>query len=237
MPTQLPTGYVTWVSAAFGPFWGFQTGWWSWVSKPLALEFVDFDATHMSPTQVSGVADNSVYPVLFLGYITKQVPLLAAGPARWAFTIISVIGSSRPLTLSPALIIVLILPGLTFLILPGLTFLSYRGVAIVGNVAVGLCIFSLLPFVFLFMISIPQIEPGNLFEVDLDRVDWTVYLNVLFWNLNYWDSVATLVGEVKNPQETLPVALRYALLLVILAYLLPLVAAIGVSEASTAGLG
>jgi len=25
------SGYVAWVTAAFGPFWGFQEGFWSWV--------------------------------------------------------------------------------------------------------------------------------------------------------------------------------------------------------------
>ena len=45
--------YVAWVTAAFGPFWGFQEGWWSWLS---------------------GVTDNSVYPVLFLTYLDAVVP-------------------------------------------------------------------------------------------------------------------------------------------------------------------
>ncbi len=45
--------YVAWVTAAFGPFWGFQEGWWSWLS---------------------GVTDNSVYPVLFLSYLDAVVP-------------------------------------------------------------------------------------------------------------------------------------------------------------------
>jgi len=25
-------GYMLWISAAFGPFWGFQEGWWKWIS-------------------------------------------------------------------------------------------------------------------------------------------------------------------------------------------------------------
>ena len=51
--------YVAWVTAAFGPFWGFQEGWWSWLS---------------------GVTDNSVYPVLFLTYLDAVVP--GERPAR-----------------------------------------------------------------------------------------------------------------------------------------------------------
>jgi amino acid transporter len=40
-------GYVTWTTRAFGPFWGFQVGWWSWVDS-----FVDV----------------AVYPALFVEY-------------------------------------------------------------------------------------------------------------------------------------------------------------------------
>lgn len=50
MATIFPenSGYVAWVTAAFGPFWGWMEGFWSWVS---------------------GVTDNSVYPVLFMSYL------------------------------------------------------------------------------------------------------------------------------------------------------------------------
>lgn len=41
-------GYVHWVQRAFGPFWGFQVGWWSWIGS-----FVDI----------------AVYPVLFADYL------------------------------------------------------------------------------------------------------------------------------------------------------------------------
>src|SRR5438128_2112410 len=41
-------GYVAWVRRAFGPFWGFQVGWWSWLNS-----FVDV----------------AVYPALFADYL------------------------------------------------------------------------------------------------------------------------------------------------------------------------
>ena len=47
-------------------------------------------------------------------------------------------------------------------------------------------------------------------------------------NLNYWDSVSTLAGEVANPHKTFPLALMLAVILVILMYLLPLLACLGV---------
>src|SRR5437667_352310 len=49
-------GYVTWTTRAFGPFWGFQVGWWSWLDS-----FVDV----------------AVYPALFVEYLRYWHPTLA----------------------------------------------------------------------------------------------------------------------------------------------------------------
>ncbi|HET8578026.1 MAG TPA: APC family permease [Methylomirabilota bacterium] len=55
MASALPEegGYVAWVRRAFGPFWGFQAGWWSWVNS-----FVDV----------------AVYPALFADYLRLWWP-------------------------------------------------------------------------------------------------------------------------------------------------------------------
>lgn len=54
-------GYVLWISAAFGPFWGFQEGFWKWFS---------------------GVMDNALYPVLFLDYLKHSFPVFNQLNAR-----------------------------------------------------------------------------------------------------------------------------------------------------------
>jgi amino acid transporter len=46
-------GYVVWVDRAFGPFWAFQVGWWSWIDS-----FVDV----------------AVYPALFVEYAKFWFP-------------------------------------------------------------------------------------------------------------------------------------------------------------------
>lgn len=64
-------GYVIWISSAFGPFWGFQEGFWKWFS---------------------GVMDNALYPVLFLDYLKQSLPIFdefyARVPALLAITIL-----------------------------------------------------------------------------------------------------------------------------------------------------
>ena len=54
-------GYVTWVRRAFGPFWAFQVGWWSWVDS-----FIDI----------------AVYPALFTQYLGHWLPGMTP-LARW----------------------------------------------------------------------------------------------------------------------------------------------------------
>jgi len=55
-------GYVVWVHRAFGRFWGFQVGWWSWINS-----FVDV----------------AVYPALFADYVGFWRPDMSA-LERWA---------------------------------------------------------------------------------------------------------------------------------------------------------
>nr|XP_043628161.1 probable polyamine transporter At1g31830 isoform X2 [Erigeron canadensis] len=108
-----------------------------------------------------------------------------------------------------------------------LTYMNFRGMAIVGWVAVALGVFSILPFIVMGLISIPKIEPSRWLVFDSHTVDWNIYLNTLFWNLNYWDSISTLAGEVDNPKKTLPKALFYALIFVVFGYFFPLLVGIG----------
>ncbi|KAH7405608.1 hypothetical protein KP509_15G077700 [Ceratopteris richardii] len=175
-------GYVIWITEAFGPFWGFQQGWWKWLS---------------------GVIDNGLYPVLFLDYLKAVVPAVAEGPVR----VVSILA-----------------------ITAALTYLNYRGLSIVGWLAVAVGVFSLLPFGVMAILAVPRLDFARWLVIDLEKVDWTTYLNTLFWNLNYWDSVSTLAGEVQSPHISLPKALLYAVLLVICSYLVPLLAGLGATE-------
>ena len=58
-------GYVVWVQRAFGRFWGFQVGWWSWINS-----FVDV----------------AVYPALFAEYLSAWSPGISP-PGRWALAL------------------------------------------------------------------------------------------------------------------------------------------------------
>ena len=63
-------GYVAWVRRAFGPFWSFQVGWWSWLDS-----FVDV----------------AIYPALFVEYLKFWYPAMTAGE-RWLLALVFIVG-------------------------------------------------------------------------------------------------------------------------------------------------
>lgn len=185
------------ITAEMGTMFPENGGYVVWVSAALG-NFWAFQQGWMK--WLSGVIDNALYPVMFLDYLDSSIPALSGGWPR-----------------------VLAVLGITAV----LTYLNYRGITIVGWSAVLLGVFSILPFVVMGLISIPKLRPKRWLVSDLHNINWNLYLNTLFWNLNYWDSISTLVGEVKNPKKTLPKALFYALIFVIVAYLFPILTGTG----------
>nr|CAB3500678.1 unnamed protein product [Digitaria exilis] len=89
-----------------------------------------------------------------------------------------------------------------------LTLLTYTGLGVVGWSA---------------------IRPGRWGVAGGDK-DWKLFLKTMFWNLNYWDSVSTMAGEVDRPGKTFPKALLSAVCMASLGYLLPLRAGIGATD-------
>ena len=77
-------------------------------------------------------------------------------------------------------------------------------------------------------LAIPRIKPSNWALRSTHPVRWGAFLNVMFWNLNSWDSISTLAGEVADPGHTFPRALALAVALVVSMYLVPLLAGVGV---------
>lgn len=83
LATAMPVegGFYFWVKRALGPFWGFQEGWWSWLTTWV---------------------DMAIYPVLFVDYSAFWFPIFRSnGVARWllgagviwAFTYLNIRGS------------------------------------------------------------------------------------------------------------------------------------------------
>lgn len=211
------SGGVAWVEEAFGPRAGFVAGYFTWFA---------------------GATDNAIYPVLCLDYFLQVVggeDDESSGKDG---------GLMDPLTRFALL-------SSTSVVL---AVINYMGLEIVGNMSTVICFISLSPFLILSVAGIRKVDPQRWFqtttgeEIEMDDdglgndgwlpvanlggVLWRPFLNNLFWNLNSFDSAANFAGEVENPGTVFPRAMFMSLFLVIIAYFVPLLIAIGASDSS-----
>jgi len=132
-----------------------------------------------------------------------------------------------------------------------LTLLTWRGLDVNGAACVALAVFGVLPFVAFVLIGLPRVDPHNWFlgpriaaepaadpadptdgaagyvDGGMGDVQWRSLLNVLFWNMNYYDSASAFSGDCEAPATTFPKAMAIAVAAVTLTYVLPLAVATG----------
>jgi amino acid transporter len=177
-------GYVVWVERAFGRFWGFQEGWWSWLCS---------------------FADNALYPVMFLDYLAYLRGDMAPAE-RW-------------------------LIGLA--LVAATTWLNVRGAKLVGASLIVFAGFVVAPFAVMAALGAPQVDPAAWLARG-GKGDWALLVSVVLWNTSGWDNAGTLAGEVERPSRTYPAAMAASVVLVTLAYLLPVGVGAGVDHNWTA---
>ena len=169
---------------------------------------------------LSGVSDNALYPILFLDCLLQLIAgasveddvnaskWYANNDYRWAFVI--------TITLA-------------------LTYLSYRGLDVVGNVAIVVCLFSLMPFVAFCIVGSRSIQPSRWLVAPPGGfwgVDWRLLLNTFFWNINFWESAASFSGDVENPGKNYPIGMGVAVIMVFVSCFVPVLIGTGISSAS-----
>jgi amino acid transporter len=174
-----------------------EGGYYAWVRRALG-PFWGFQEAWLS--LVASIFDMAIYPALFVKYLSGlcQRPDLAEGYPAW------LIGA--------AVIVVCVSANI-------------RGARTVGGSSVVMVAALLGPFVVLtvgalFVQSAPAGNPTQPAEVD-----YLAGILVAMWNYMGWDNASTIAGEVERPQRTYPLAMSAAVLLVVLTYLLPVLAA------------
>ena len=275
------SGGVIWCEAAFGPYAGWLNGMLSLVSgvstvwtksrhggwlslKPLWLTRC---ATNLSLFQIFSIecswqttlstqyfswtskyCDNLQKPVLFFVFVFTLIltcsftnSLLQVLPAE----------SQEQESLHPILRLCLL-----SILAIGLGYMNWRGLNVVGNVSIVICVIAMSPFLILTLFSIakvdtsrwfvgPQITPQQFAETSDYSLDsgffpratiggvlLRPFLNSLFWNFNSFDSTAAFSEEVgPNPERVIPRALTIGFLFVIIGYFVPVLVALGVSTA------
>jgi amino acid transporter len=212
-----PSGAVAWIEEAFGPRAGLLCGYFHWVS---------------------GATDNAIYPSLFLEYVSSFLRGVTSSTEAFHET------SESTVLEDPYIRFIF-----SCLITAILAFTTFTGLEIVGKVSIVVAIISMSPFLLLIIFGLTKVDPSRWFllpslgghNTDDDAITffpavtfagimWRPFVNNLFWNLNSFDVGASFAGEVENPDQVFPRAMKMSLVFVVLSYLLPLLVALGASD-------
>lgn len=104
-----------------------------------------------------------------------------------------------------------------------LCFLNIMGVEIIGKFSILFAIIILGPFVLLVARGIPDIQ-WNLFiqTKNLSDMNWPIFMSIVLWSYNGWDSMGNIAASIKKPRRTFPLAMIICVLLVVITTLFPI---------------
>jgi amino acid transporter len=169
-------GYYVWVGRSLGPFWGFQEAWLSLAAS---------------------VFDMAIYPTLFVLYLGRLFPPLAAWPV-----------------------------GVGAAVLAAAAGCNLAGAKAVGEGSALTTALLVAPFAALAALALgKQAAHGGVTSAPRpESLDFAGGVLVAMWNTMGWDNASTVADEVHKPQRTYPLAVLSAVALVTLTYVLPLAA-------------
>lgn len=210
---SLPTALMAAELTALMPEEG---GYYVWVREA----FGSFCAVQQACwTMIVSVVWLAMFPVLFVGYFSFFFPALeppAAAPDAGIAAFIRWL-----------LAVLFIAAGVA---------LNLRGAREVGNSAKVSAYFVLLSFALLLLVWLKLgTVPSSLF--DFIRRDLTsshkgvvlLGLSYIIFNTSGWENASTYAGEVDEPQRNYPRALAFALLVLVLCYLFPVIAGVSIT--------
>ncbi len=183
-----------------------EGGYYRWVDRAFG-RFWAFQNGWL--TWMYSLVDMAIYPVLFNQYLRYFIPRLNA---RWEWLV-------------------------SLAMIWGATWINLRGSLRVGRASIIAGLFVMLGFLATSIFSVPNIThiPWLPFasETRNGLGGFAVAISIALWNYIGWDNASTVQGEVKDASRSYPRALAFALPLVVLGYLIPLLAALGASDWTT----
>ncbi|MGH9401934.1 MAG: APC family permease [Terriglobia bacterium] len=191
-------GYYVWVRRGLGNFWGFQEGWW---------------------TLCYTAVDMALYPALFVDYLAYFCPSLSLSGA--------LSGHDHARTFALRWLVALAVIATGFLA-------NWRGIRVVGKssavsaglVAAPFVVITLLAFRHHGALAASASAIAHGFARGHNAHLLALGFATILWNYSGWDNVSTFAAEVKDARRSYPFALGAAQLLIVAAYLLPVLAGI-----------
>lgn len=176
--------------------------------------------------------DNAIYPTLFMEYVAS-----VAGWDRDAFS-----GWTRFFSLTTITIV--------------LALLNYTGLEIVGKSSLTICIIAMSPFLIMIILGAPKVVPSRWFQMPetsddasyelfddvfqtspgplplltLGGILWRPWLSNMFWSLGSYDSAASFAGETAPGSSTYLKGIFFGLIMTVVAYIVPLLVAVGATD-------
>lgn len=202
------SGGVAWVEEAFGPTWGWMSGWLGWIA---------------------GATDNAIYPVLFLDYLLSAMhksedsvnPFLRFFFLSTASIMLAYVNwKGLPLVgkMATWICFIAMSPFLVMIIVGGPKVNTDRWFEMPTNVQGAE------------EATDDDVTGGFFPDANYLGVLWRPFLNNLFWNLNSFDAAGSFAAEIDNPGTMFPRAMFWGVILVAAGYFFPLLVAIGATE-------
>jgi amino acid transporter len=191
-------GFVVWVLNAFGPFWGFQVGYWSWIG---------------------GVLNGALLPGFLLKTLLDYFQYEPTSTVvQYLLKAAIAIVVSAPTFLGTRIVARACLALMGLVLLPMVAF-SIWGYA-VGHDLKDLLEVRRAGDSYFDEEKRDQVLTGPI------EIDWALLLNTLFWNFDGIAMASVFGGEVSNPARVYPRAIFFTVVLTVLTYLVPMPAAI-----------
>lgn len=192
-------GFTLWVMHAFGPFWGFQVGYWSWLSGALTCALVP---------------DIVLKVILYCGDFTVDSSLgmyLIKAAIALALTLPSLGGTKFTSRVCLLFLAVVLLPFIVFTIW---TFAKFDSAADFSQVRRAIT-------------NATDGSSDDVITTGDVDIDWSSLINTLAWKFGGLNMASLFAGEVKDPSRVFIRAIAITIALSLMAILLPLLAAIG----------
>ncbi|KAF4027428.1 Amino acid permease [Phytophthora infestans] len=194
-------GFTVWVVNAWGPFWGFQVGWWSFVS---------------------GVFNTALLPGFLLEILNDYYGVsISSGVTSYAIKLALAILLTFPCLIGTRVVSRTCVMLLGCVLIPVLVFTGwgYSRARDFGDL-----------FEVRHETNIIHEHLGDDEQVGDVEIKWALLLNTLFWAFDGINMASVFGGEVSNPARVYPRAIAYTVVLTLLTYLVPIPAAILVDD-------
>jgi len=137
-------------------------------------------------TLFSLIFEGGLYPVMFMDYVGQ---LMGVSYSSW-------------LRISIGLVVVVFV-----------TVINIRGTDLVGSASLAFTVASLGPFIIIIVLGAQYTDLVEVVQVVPHNTQWGPFITILLWSTSGFDLVGACAGEVKDPAETFPTAMSFAMCL------------------------